>query len=249
MFVLRARRITEHPLVLHHRDLMESLYKGELKLVVNVDKTTGAVISAEQSVSFPPEELMDSLAARVRPLLLEREPVHFPRVLDALSELVQPELIANAHAEHSDRDVQWWRDRWDHVASRTGDPQGWALQLSDGTLVTDRRLADRWLYSDLVHADPIEPSFDEISFEDRFRAGCEVVSRICSVVDHFSQLVTFLYEQGVLAIQDRVFTSRVVLAETERKQAVTVRTAPVGTSLETGPWPLFNPASLGPETE
>ncbi|MBP2214685.1 hypothetical protein JOJ87_005097 [Rhodococcus ruber] len=246
MFVLRARRICEHVLLREHRDLMQSLYTAEHKVVVHVDRNTLEVIGTQVKTSFPPEELMDSLAARVRPLLLESEPVYFPDVLNALGALVPDEIIA---AAFQGRGLEWWRNKWDETAKKDGPAQAWHVEISDGIEVTDRMLANRWLYSDLVHADPLEPKYNEIAYEDRFRAGCEVMSRICAVIEPFLQLIDFLQSEKILSLPDAAFHARVVLSSVEREEEVVARMAPAGAPLagDKSTWPVVNPAKWGIE--
>lgn len=242
LFVMRARRITEHPLMSEpHRDLMQALFDGERKLHVHVDRRTNEVIATEETVISAPEELMDSLAARTRPLLLTQEAVYFPDVLDALAELVDDEHLKKAN---QDRGIQWWRDQWRYMSDKTGPAQAWHVEVSDGAEITDRMIADRWLHSDLVHADPLEPVYNEISFEDRYRAGCEVMSRMCSVIRHFLELVQSLQEQGALQIPASAFETRVVLSSTERKQNVVARMAPPDADPggNRSEWPIVNPS-------
>lgn len=130
------------------------------------------------------------------------------------------------------------------MSSKDGPAQAWHVEVSDEIQITDRMLANRWLYADLVHADPLQPEYNEISFEDRFRAGCEVIARICSVVERFLGLVQFLQEERILALSDEAFQARVVLSSVERKTDVVARIAPEGASLDgdKSAWPVVNPA-------
>lgn len=80
--LLHARRIGSHSLIREHGELMSRLYRGTMKVAVTRNTTTGEV-SHRARMEFPPEEAMESLATRVRPLILSSEPIYCHKVLDA----------------------------------------------------------------------------------------------------------------------------------------------------------------------
>jgi hypothetical protein len=45
-------------------------------------------------MELPPEEAFESLAARLRPFTMRKEPVYWETVLDALEKLLSPEVLA-----------------------------------------------------------------------------------------------------------------------------------------------------------
>lgn len=143
-FVLRARRVVSH-----------SFFGDEARLVRMADGGMSVTVQgADVSVDrlFLPEEALESLAARVRPLTLQGDPVHYDSVLNALSLIL--------HRAGRSSDVQSckalkkdWRAVDPHQSQATyflvhssNDP---ALERQE---ITDRALSMSWFYGDLVHA-------------------------------------------------------------------------------------------------
>src|SRR4051794_21714323 len=80
-FVLRARRIAEHSL-LRDQGAMAAVARSTFEVGVHPDGT------ATLRRRLLPEEPMESLAARVRPVLLKEDPVHYAKVLKAVGGLL-----------------------------------------------------------------------------------------------------------------------------------------------------------------
>ncbi len=81
-FVVRARRIEEHLLV---QDI-ESLKRHAQGSLRNEVRLGGKVRVVRR---LPDEERFESLASRVRPLTLPREPIHRKKVTDAIAEVLE----------------------------------------------------------------------------------------------------------------------------------------------------------------
>src|SRR4051812_5390387 len=74
-FVVRARRIEAHSFA-QDRDSLAGYEKHEIKMRI---EGPGEVTI---SVEMPPEEQLESAAARIRPLILQEEQVHNQKVLN-----------------------------------------------------------------------------------------------------------------------------------------------------------------------
>lgn len=72
-FVVRARRVVAHSLASDDK-LINSLQSGETKFLIPSDGGDATII-----VEVPPEEQMESLAARVRPVILESEDTYYAK--------------------------------------------------------------------------------------------------------------------------------------------------------------------------
>ncbi|WP_145961928.1 hypothetical protein [Rhodococcus ruber] len=197
---------------------MQDLFDGKHTITVTKDPTTGEY-SHEWRQDVPPEEAMESLAARLRPLLLASESVHYKKVLDSIASLV-PSIALHNYSEP----IDWWRDLWDRMAERNDVAQAYMVITQDG-LASDRSIMFAWLYADLVHADQLPPTLARIGIDERYRAAAGVVSRICSCVELTLGLVELLHTEGLLSLAPAAFERAVVVTDTTFRQKGTVYTA------------------------
>lgn len=91
-FVLRARKVMAHQLVRDHMDLLQKVADGTFKVKVIKNPETG---DREQRflLELPPEEALESFAARLRPFAMKDERVYWELVLDAIADLSPQELL------------------------------------------------------------------------------------------------------------------------------------------------------------
>ncbi|MCT1353205.1 MULTISPECIES: hypothetical protein [Gordonia] len=143
-FLLRVRRIMAHSLIREQADLMARLHDGTVQISVTRNVKTGDE-SHRIKIEYPPEEAMESLASRVRPLVLAREPIYCVKVLDALEEVVGTDAL------DEEIDPDWWRDSWRTIIDGSGEAQAYLVGTASGQ-ITDRKLMYAWIYGDLVHA-------------------------------------------------------------------------------------------------
>lgn len=143
-FLLRVRRIMAHSLIREQADLMARLHDGTVQISVTRNVKTGDE-SHRIKIEYPPEEAMESLASRVRPLVLAREPICCVKVLDALEEVVGTDAL------DEEIDPDWWRDSWRTIIDGSGEAQAYLVGTASGQ-ITDRKLMYAWIYGDLVHA-------------------------------------------------------------------------------------------------
>ena len=136
-FIIRARRVAAHSLA-SDPEVLRNLSRGLFTVTVEPGGLTRI------RTTFPPEEQMESLAARVRPVILDRDPIYLQKVLNALSYLVRelPDYLLVC---------QQLKDRWKKVDPRDGQLAGYLVQhvdTSEGTSSTasDSVLALAWLY-------------------------------------------------------------------------------------------------------
>lgn len=177
-FVGRARRIEAHSIAAD-RAYLDRLARGEIQVVVGEDGS-----SAQMTRSLPAEEAFESLAARLRPLLLAGESIFHEKVCDAIVE--QMEAAAGEHglAPATRAEIDRMRQNWaDAALSRSAEP-GYVVQMTataDGDPVTTpllsaALLADGWLYLDLVHVDPRGDKVDAALMPLRERYAAAVYS-------------------------------------------------------------------------
>lgn len=203
---------------------MERLHKGEINVVVTVNTKTGEE-NYRLRAEFPDEERLESLASRVRPLILSSEPIYYDKVFDALEEVVGSEKLS------TEIDLDWWRGYWREVIDANLDAQAYYVGTRNGS-ITDRKLMYAWLYGDVVHAmTPRSPIIRDLSIDDRFQAAAQGVARICDRVIYTAVMLKSLIDQGVLAVSRDVLTDNVVVTRTILDREVQVWTAPVDTPL------------------
>ena len=226
---------------------MESLYRGTHKITMVKDQS-GAMVPTTMRVDVPPEELAESLAARIRPLLVQQELIYYTKVLDAIESAVSDEQFRTV----SDEPVSWWREKWDHVANRSEGLQAFKIVTDAGT-VTDRDLLYAWLYADLVHADERKAALTDISLGWRFAAAATVLSRIANAVESTMYLVLALRDEGLIDLptateNEEVTVPRgVVELEVEGWYVAPVGTASPSDLGELGP--DWEPFTLVPDEE
>src|SRR5690606_12821042 len=114
---------------------------------------------------LPPEEAFESLAARVRPLLLEDDGLHHKRVLAAIG------AFGRDNAEVV-RQREVLRGAWERATGSTMVAFQIGQAIDGAPLVSDVDLAHGWLYGDLVHAKPDVPAAVlDASLDQRYLAA------------------------------------------------------------------------------
>lgn len=214
-FVLRARRIVAHSLMQESRELMDDLYSGKQKVEVTRNIETGAQSLAIRQV-FPPEEAMESLMARIRPLLLPGEWIYYGKVLNAIAD-----LVVDGSIEQIAQPLEWWRGYWTKMTSDSDSAQAYSMVTAAGR-VSDTQLTHAWLYGDLVHADDISERSRGVDIDDRYRAAAGVVARIAYCVELTLALVEELVSIGALELQADIFVRPVVATDIETRNVAEV---------------------------
>jgi hypothetical protein len=223
-FLLRARRVQSHSLIREHPALMQKLHSGEVKLNITRNTKTGESTHRVR-IEYPPEEAMESLAGRVRPLILRGEPIYYDKVFDALEELVGSERL------DEEIDLAWWRNYWHEAADANLDAQAYWVATPGGK-VTDRKLMYAWLYGDVVHAkSPRSPVIRDLGIDERYYAAAPVIARICDRVLYTKFMLDLLRDKGLFAVDPAVLEDEVVVPQTTVDREVRMYTAEVGAPL------------------
>ncbi|BAS11760.1 hypothetical protein AHiyo8_00630 [Arthrobacter sp. Hiyo8] len=120
-------------------------------------------VTGEKSVQMKPAPLLpteqvESAAARVRPLFLKEDGVHYDKVLNALAEIV------SASSEHK-KEVEELRSKF-----RIADPDypnGRPKAPRSEPSISNKEMAGAWLYGHLLHEDELRRSYGKgISAEE-----------------------------------------------------------------------------------
>ncbi|RYJ07681.1 MAG: hypothetical protein EON52_00040 [Actinomycetales bacterium] len=190
-FSTRARRVVAHSLV-KDADLLERIAGG-----ATIVRRTSGKLSIERAL--PREEPLESLAARVRPLTLQSEHIHYAKALKAINALL-------AHAgQHQHQD--WTRQletEWKSVDPKTGTPtyfhQTWG-ESTPPTEATDSALTLAWFYGDLVHADDQDSHTGTVfPIEERFSAAAIRTAQLATLTRDTLNWITWLVDNDSLDI-------------------------------------------------
>ncbi|KAA8727434.1 hypothetical protein ACLB3A_03560 [Corynebacterium freneyi] len=233
LFILRARRVLNHSLLTSDRRLLQRLHDGEFKIQITKNTLTGET-SQLLKATYPKEEQLESLAARLRPLILGSDEVHYEKVLTEIEFATNAELL-NQYIEP----ISWWKDRWKAAynkpaaaSSSPSDIQAYRL-ITDAGTYNDVFLMDRWLYGDLVHADDLTQTVQGIDIEDRFRAAAHSISRIAIMTEATYYMILLLREAGLLSVNPTAFNEKVSVQQPDLEQRIRAYSAPVGTEMPT----------------
>ncbi|WNE93852.1 hypothetical protein PS467_00070 [Streptomyces luomodiensis] len=177
---------------------------------------------------LPPEEVVESAAARLRPILLEQEDCFHMKALAALGYFCRT----------SPQDAEWiraarteWRTR---VNPSTREETGYCVMVADTATGQDHdldahRLAMAWIYGDVVHHDPERrKEGDAFGLRDRFRAAVPLIAWAMVGTIELLNFIRALHEAGLLQLRQEVFDERVALKSTVWEETAKVFFAPAG---------------------
>jgi len=213
MFVIRGRRIRAHSLVAGDAEPVRSLARSSVGVSVGLENESSF------TTSLPPEEeQFESLAARIRPLILASEPIYYKKVLGAVRRLLDE---ADGVTNQMHQDLDRLAERWARVDPEDGELQAWSMwtQKSGGGgprhEATDSVLALGWLYSDLVH---VELRKDravaaEFPMSRRYLAASQVLSRVALAAVDTLAFVKALDDAAILDLPESLWTEDVVAPE------------------------------------
>lgn len=214
-FVLRARRIRAHSLAQDAKLLMEL---QNPKMTIHFTPETGDM---RVTTKVPPEEQVESAAARVRPLILNTEDTYHAKVMNALLYFAQKAgLSATALESIREMKRQWAKTNpkgkslgfYEVRVQKNGEPE---------TRISDNALAFSWIYGDVVHADTERREEGKaFGVEERYRAAVPVVVRLMMLAMVTLTITERLNADGMLPDLGGVFDEDVVVTETEIEIAV-----------------------------
>ncbi|WP_082902127.1 hypothetical protein [Mycobacterium adipatum] len=238
-FILRTRRVMAHSLIREQAALMTKLNSGEITIMVTVNTKTGEE-SHRRKAEYPPEEALESLASRVRPMILSGEPIYYENALNALEQLV------GADALNDEIDLDWWKGYWRHAIDGNLGAQAYWVATPSGT-VTDRKLMYAWLYGDVIHAkSPRSAVIRDLDIDQRYYAAAPGIARICDRVIYTSIMLKGLVDRGLLTVAQDVLDEPVVVTKTTVDEEVMVRVSDVGVPIPSD-LTTVGPDALDPE--
>ena len=210
-FILRARRIEEHSLA-QDKERMANWAHGQITLYLRGDGTQ------EMVQALPEEEAFESLAARVRPILLEQDPVSYKRLLPALKYFLR-NLPADSplRASHAALAVEWDAK----LGTRPGQDRSYSLHVTGPGIpeglppATDGDLAMGWFYGDLVHADTDRrEQMGAFGIRERYRAAVGVVAAAVFLTIGTMKFIRTLEAEGLFRVPAAAWDEQVTVGDT-----------------------------------
>ncbi|MDO5874539.1 MULTISPECIES: hypothetical protein [Paenarthrobacter] len=224
-FVLRARLVQEHSLA-SDKKVLERHAAWQISFNLVVNKATG-----QKSVEFKPAPLLpteqvESAAARVRPLFLREDGVHYDKVLNALLDLT-------ATPQHREQ-IEGLRSKF-QVADPDY-PHGRPKLPRSEPHMSNKQIAGAWLYGFLLHEDDRRKTYAHgVSAEEMLLYATRTVCGEMLATVETLHLVERLTVEKTVDLPEEIFTSPVTVTAKEWIPTGEVRAyvADVGTPMPT----------------
>lgn len=237
-FVVRARRVEDHSLV---KSADVKRYATP-KATLSVNETGNMSIQHHVCTN---EESIESLATRLRPFIVASEPIYLPNILDAIYAQTPNKSLSENEAEILKTTKSWFLHRYEKKDSKR---YGVQLMREDGEpltdLLSDALLAEAWIYTDAVHADPKGKKIEaqKLNYSDRYRAASSYFCEFASIIVNLLNLVRSLSEKSLLKVPDSCWSEPVSYAEAENNEqeqiiAGSAYVFPPGTEIPAGASP------------
>lgn len=225
-FIVRARRIEAHSLVKSQK-IREFAYP-RYTLAFN-----GSSVSMRLDSKPEDEEVFESLAARIRPCIVDSEPIQLEKVVAAVRALTKDVELTERQNKLLDFVEEWYEN---HLAPHTYAPIASHEEIkkpgSDKiTPATDTLLGLGWYYADLVHANPRQEKEATLEFpyDIRYNQGVLLVSHLALIVCSLLKLIRDINESHDLSLSPDVWSSQVTTGGKPYEFGVgTAYTAPAG---------------------
>lgn len=167
----------------------------------------------------PNEEAVESLASRLRPFIVQSESIYLPKVLNAISAQVPRESRTESEASALEAVENWFRHR---VESKDVVCYGIQLMDADDTPQTkpimDALLAESWVYTDIVHADPKgeKATAQQLTYFDRYCAGSFFFCDFACIIVGLLNIVRTFAEKGLLQVSEAGWNEPVTYEDAEK---------------------------------
>ncbi len=233
-FVVRGRRIEAHSLAKDREQLLQ-LSRLTMTGHIGLDGTM------ELRRSLPDEELFESLATRVRPVLVNSESVHFRKVLSAIETAIM--TSGTDVSQRFNAEFAALRADWETFDLNSKKIVRFAIQTStiDGSevspQVSDTQLASAWLYADLVHVDAHGHKKHGLRFpvKERYAAAVPYFAHTAVLCVTTLEMIKALHSAGVINLEQESIVKDVVVGVDELVEKSVAYIAPVG-----GPMPSLD---------
>lgn len=231
-FALRARRISAHSLV-SERERLAEMANFRLSGLLS----SGGQIEIRRELLA--EEVFESLAARLRPVLLPSESVHHGKALKALDAILveaneDADDLEDVRAEVRRLRVAWSRHDADKpILHRYAVQQAKADGSEATPRVSDGQMALAWLYGDLVHVDIKGEKRDGalVPIKERYAAAVSYFAEVAMLCARTFDVIVDLADRGLLQLGEDVMDVPVVVGSNELVDTGVAYFAPMGTPM------------------
>lgn len=223
-FVLRARRVEAHSLAADKKAL-HTLSQKQFTMQFKAGEEHGWLIQ-----TLPPEEQLESAAARVRPLILQDDDVHYVKVLNALGYFAKDSPDDKLRAA-----IASIRSDWNRIQPKGKDILGSSTQIEDAEgnkseFLSDTELGFAYIYGDVVHNDADRLAATKMhGVKERFKAAAPIVGFIMVLTIATLNLTRNMLTAELMELPEELFTEEVVVTETVFRNETLMWSAPVGT--------------------
>lgn len=205
-FVLRARLVQEHSLAAD-KDTLEKHAAWTMSFRVIQNSATGERAVAMVPAPLLPTEQVESAAARVRPVFLFSDGVHYDKVLNALIEAATASTVLKKEIEGLQAQFR---------AADPDYPKGRPTEPRSGPSMTNKEVAGAWLYGQLLHEDELRRSYGAgISAEEMLLNATKTVCNEMLATAAALHLIERLVAGGSLDLAEDLFVESVCVTATE----------------------------------
>ena len=197
-FVVRARRIEAHSLVKSKK--VKELAQPSYTLRFN-DSTVSMRLNSRPE----DEEIFESLAARIRPCIVDSEPIQLEKVVAAIRVLTSTVELDERQSKLLELVNSWCKE---HIAPHSynaisSHEEIGELNSDKVTSASDTLLGLGWYYADLVHADPRQEKEAALEFPYDFRYN------LALIISSLLKLIREISDVSELGLSPEVWTSQV----------------------------------------
>lgn len=224
-FVIRARRVEGHSLSRVLPDVARDA------VTMKLEAKAGGLTAV--SWNLPPEEMMESAAARVRPVTVGSDPVNYQKAIDAIDHFIS---LAGRRCDDglaklmSEDLLAGWTRVCDRSIGELYEVEHHNTQDGSFLSSSDSVLGWAWIYGDVVHADAEAlKSTQEFGVRQRYKAAVPVVCELFRLTLATLALVRWLEAQAVVSIPTEVWEMDVTVGEAPFESIGRVFSAPAGT--------------------
>lgn len=220
-FVLRARRIAAHSLAAD-RNALRTFATGSMK--IEFRPAEGKTFITQ---TMPPEEQLESAAARVRPLILQTDSTYLDKVLKAIAFLVRED-------DELARRTRLIRDDWKKLNNPKVAAGSYARVMDERGIesdsLSDVELAHAYIYGDVVHHDTKRlAETAAFGVRARYQAAAVIVPRLMLQALATFDVIMRARSRKLILLPEELFTSEVVATETTIRREAEVHVAEAGT--------------------
>lgn len=205
-FVVRARRIEAHSLVRSKK--VKELTQPSYTLRFN-DST----VSMRLNNRPEDEEVFESLATRIRPCIVDSEPIQLEKVVAAIRVLTSTVELDERQSTLLELVDTWCKE---HIAPHSynaisSHEEIGELNSDKVTSASDTLLGLGWYYADLVHADPRQEKEAALEFpyDFRYNQGVVLVSHLALIISSLLKLIREINDTNELGLSPEIWTSQV----------------------------------------